>query len=249
MQTKQTTVALSAFGASTVKSLGQERFVPVVASAGANGIEIRRELFEGEAGLETLRDLIEGHRLFAVYSAPMELWREDHRLDREALASMLGEAERLGARFLKVSLGHYGQSSPLPELAAALAVSQVRLLVENDQTPYGGRPAPLADFFAACERAGLPCGMTFDIGNWRWTDTDPAAAAEGLGRYVEYVHCKGVEASGGRLKAVPLEDEDASWRRLFRHFQPAVPRAIEFPLVGDDLVAVTRHHLTQIATA
>jgi hypothetical protein len=33
------------------------------------------------------------------------------------------------------------------------------------------------------------------------------------------------------------------WQALFRHFPANVPRAIEFPLAGDDLIAVTRRNV------
>lgn len=249
MQETQTTVALSAYGADTVTELGQAHFVPLVARAGASGVEIRRELFAGEVpDLGALRALIEANGLFSVYSAPHELWQADHRLAQPELSALLREAETLGARFLKVSLGHFGSASPLPALADALALSPVRLLVENDQTLHGGRPEPLAEFFAACAHEALPCAMTFDIGNWCWTGADPIAAAHTLGRHVAYVHCKGVTIADGRLRAIPLE-AGGPWQRLFDHFAPALPRAIEFPLLGADLEAVTRGSLALIARA
>ncbi len=249
MESKPVTVATSAYGADRVRERGQAHFVPIVARAGAAGIEIRQELLTpADPTLETLRDVIAEQGLFAIYSAPLELWHADRALATESLRRAQAEALILGARFLKVALGHFDDGCPVSTLIDSLAGSTVRLLIENDQTAHGGRIAPLAAFFTACTVANLPIGMTFDIGNWRWTGTDPSAAAEIFAPYVEYVHCKGVTEDGGKLKAVPLTDADPVWRALFARFPPNVPRAIEFPLVGGDLEAVTRQYVAMLAS-
>lgn len=62
---------------------------------------------------------------------------------------MLDEAARLGARYLKVSLGHYPAAPELADLKAQLAAAPVALLVENDQTAHGGALAAMARFLAA----------------------------------------------------------------------------------------------------
>ncbi len=248
MASKPVTVTTSAYGADLVRERGQAYFVPLVARAGAAGIEIRQELFTAAPPLESLRDAIAEQGLFAIHSAPLELWRPDGGLAIESLQRARTEAAALGARFLKVALGHFDDGCPVSELVDLLAGSATRLLIENDQTAHGGRIAPLAAFFTACAVVNLPVGMTFDIGNWRWTGTDPSVAAELLAPSVEYVHCKGVIEDSGKLKAVPLTDADPAWRALFARFPPNVPRAIEFPLVGDDLEAVTRQYVAMLAS-
>ena len=98
----------------------------------------------------------------------------------------------------------------------------------------------------------LPTGFTFDIGNWRWTGTDPVAAMAALAPYVTYVHTKAVAAAqdGGRPAAVPLDAApDAPWRALVDAFPRDLPRAIEFPLAGEDLLAVTRYYVALLAAA
>ncbi|HPE71318.1 MAG TPA: sugar phosphate isomerase [Candidatus Competibacter sp.] len=250
MESKPVTVATSAYGADQVRERGQAYFVPIAARAGAAGIEIRQELLTpADPALETLRDVIAEQGLFAIYSAPLELWRADGGLAAQALQRVQAEAATLEACFLKVALGHFHDSCSISELAGLLAGNSPRLLIENDQTPQGGRIDPLVAFFLAVTTAGLPVGMTFDIGNWRWTGTDPRAAVQSLASYVEYVHCKGVVEDGGRLKAIPLTDAEPQWRELFEWFSPNVPRAIEFPLVGVDLDAVTRRYVTLLASA
>lgn len=246
---KPVVVVTSAYGADRVRAQGQAYFVPIVARAGATGIEIRQELLTSlDPPLANLRETIAEQGLFSIYSIPLELWHADGTLAEEALRQAQADAMTLGAHFLKVALGHFHESCPISKLAALLSDSGPRLLIENDQTLQGGYIDPLTSFFLAVSTAGLPVGMTFDIGNWLWTKTNPHAALQVLAPYVEYVHCKGVAEDSGRLKAVPLTDSDPNWRALFTRFPPNVPRAIEFPLVGDDLEAVTRQYIAMLAT-
>jgi hypothetical protein len=45
---------------------------------------------------------------------------------------------------------------------------------------------------------------------------------------------------------VPLADSLAPWRAVLRVLPADVPHAIEYPLVGNDLLAVTREQVAQI---
>lgn len=246
---RQVLVAASAFGADVVREHGHAWLLPTLTAAGADGIEVRRELMDGIpllADLAVLCKRIATHDLFCVYSAPVELWRADGKFALWEMQQVMAQAVALEARFLKVSLGFYSaecSDSELALLASFIDDAPVEVLLENDQTPQGGRLAPIAHFLNRCEAAGIAFGMTFDIGNWRWQQGDADDSAAVLGRFVRYVHCKDVHDTGKKLNAVPLAANDPRWRKLFAQFDPAVPRAIEFPLIGDDLVAVTRGHI------
>ena len=85
--------------------------------------------------------------------------------------------------------------------------------------------------------------MTFDVGNWHWVGECPLQAAQAFAPRVVYVHCKGVQRRPERWVAVPPLESAAPWRAVLRALPPGVPWAIEYPLVGDDLVAVTRREL------
>lgn len=246
----QVVVATSAYGVGIVRQLGQTHFIDVVADGGAAGIEIRRELFTSDLpDLARMGRHIAARGLYAVYSVPLELWGEDGRPCYALLDEAMAEAARLGARCLKVSLGHFPPQADLAPLAAWLAAAPVPLLVENDQTMHGGAIDALARFLAAAGDAGAQVGMTFDIGNWHWAGADPQAAATLLGPYVRYVHCKAVRRDGPRLVAVPVSDEEPGWRAPFSHFPRGVQRAIEFPLSGGDPVALTRRYVALLAAA
>jgi sugar phosphate isomerase/epimerase len=101
-------------------------------------------------------------------------------------------------------------------------------------------------FLAASDAQGLALGMTFDIGNWHWTGECPQRAAATFAARVRYVHCKGVQRQPQRWIAVPLADSAAPWREVLRALPTGLPWAIEYPLAGDDLLAVTRRELAQL---
>jgi sugar phosphate isomerase/epimerase len=243
-------VAASAYGASRVRQLGQSHFIDVVADAGGAGIEIRRELFTSDwPDLARMGAVVAGRGLYSVYSTPIELWGTDGLPQYALLQQMLDEAARLGARYLKVSLGHYPAAPDLQALKAQLAVTPVALLVENDQTAHGGKLSTMVRFLAAAREAGLPVGLTFDIGNWRWVGEDAQEAARLLAPYVRYVHCKAVLEDAGRLSACAVSEADPGWRAVFAHFAPGVQRAIEFSLEGGDLVAETGRYIQILEAA
>ena len=81
------------------------------------------------------------------------------------------------------------------------------------------------------------------MGNWRWTGECPLDAARLLTREVVYIHTKGVQRQPQRWVAVPLAESAAPWRALLRALPAGLPWAIEYPLAGDDLLAVTRTQL------
>jgi len=45
---------------------------------------------------------------------------------------------------------------------------------------------------------------------------------------------------------VPLLESSAPWRAVLRALPASVPWAIEYPLAGDDLPAVTRREIDQL---
>jgi 2-dehydro-3-deoxygluconokinase len=241
-------VAASAYGADLVRRLGHAELVPIVAAAGAAGLEIRRELFAGPQDLDALRELILKHKLFSVYSVPLELFEVDGKFARADLEQAVFEARQVQARYLKVSLGHFSAASDLQAALGWIRQAPVEVLLENDQTAQGGRLEPIISFLALCSGNGVTVGMTFDMGNWRWNQVDPDAAARALAPHVRYVHCKGVRDDGGKLKAVPLEAQDVEWPKLMAYFPKGIQRAIEFPLVGNDLEEVTRRYVALLAS-
>lgn len=245
-------ISLGAFGADLVRERGQASFIPLLADAGVTRIELREELFTGDLARQdfpALAEAIRAQGLECLYSAPLELWLEGQKLPNPELEPTLQRASACGAAWLKVSLGHLTEDSDVAALADRLARYDVHLLVENDQTPQGGRIEPFTRFFAQIDALQMPIGMTFDIGNWMWQEQSASAAAQQLGRYVEYLHCKAVSRNAvGKLVAMPPRQTDLHlWEQLLKHMPIGLPRAVEYPLQGDDLLEVTRFHVDTLA--
>lgn len=237
-------VVTAAYGADQVRQAGGQRaMLPVIASGGADGVEIRRELFNDQElqSLPTLAQSIELLGLFACYSAPAPLLMPDGTLNPD-LPRYLAEAHTLNALWLKVSLGHFRDKQPLEALRDLLAESGMALVVENDQTDCG-QLAPMQRFKAACRVMELPVTLTFDTGNWLWVGESPEEAARYLAPAVSYIHVKAAVPHHQHYRAVPPDNADTRWMDLLNQLPADAPRGIEFPLEGPDLAAVTRHYV------
>ena len=244
-------ISLTAFGAAETRRHGQLWFARLSRAAGADGVEVRGELLVDAAHeLPAIAQLARLEALALVYSSPAPLWESGGALNTTALAEALEHTRLLGAPRLKMAIGGFGLASEdtLPALARTLAGSGVELLIENDQTPSAGTLPALQGFFAAADAHGLPLGMTFDMGNWHWVGECPLQAAAAFGSRVVYVHCKGVQRLPAKWVAVPLAESAAPWRAVLHALPAHVPWAIEYPLVGDDLLAVTRHEIQHLRT-
>ncbi len=243
-------ISLSSFGAAEVRRHGQLWFARLAAEAGADGIEVRGELLaDADAELPAIADALPDHE--RVFSSPEPLWSDDGRFDAGALDRGLAAAGALRAKRLKMSIGNGSGASAaeLREMRDRLAATLVELLIENDQTAAAGTLAALQRFFGAAQAQGLALGMTFDVGNWHWTGECPREAAAAFAPIVRYVHCKGVARRPRGWAAVPLAASAAPWRSVLRALPADQPRAIEFPLQGDDLLALTREQLALVRSA
>ncbi|WP_201188748.1 sugar phosphate isomerase/epimerase family protein [Pseudomonas fluorescens] len=241
-------ISLSSYGADFVRQRGQGSFIELLAAAGADRIEWREELLTREDP-EQLASATRDQGLQSIYSSPMELWLAGQSKPNPELITALQRAQAFGSQWLKVSLGYFTDNNDLQALAQVLRDSPVQLLVENDQTLHGGRIEPFQRFFAAVEQHALPISMTFDIGNWHWQDQSASSAARLLGRHVGYVHCKAVSRrADGKLVAIPPAVSDLHlWEQLLRHMAQGVMRAAEYPLQGEDLLQLTRAHVSDLA--
>lgn len=237
-------VVTAAYGADRVREAGGQRaMLPVIAGAGADGVEIRRELFNSEEllALPALGESIELLGLLACYSAPAALFMPDGTLNPD-LPRYLAEASTLNALWLKLSLGHFCDKQPLEALRTLLNESGMTLVVENDQTDCG-QLAPMQRFKAACRVMTLPVTLTFDMGNWLWVGDSPEEAARHLAPAVSYIHVKAAVAHKDQFRAVAPDHTDTRWMELLNQLPTDAPRGIEFPLEGADLTAVTRHYV------
>jgi sugar phosphate isomerase/epimerase len=227
-------VPLNAFDRVEVFEKGQISFIELIAESGAFGVEIRRELFsEKELPLESLKQEIEQHQLFTVYSAPIECWKENHKLNEQELTAIFEEGKKLGAKWIKVSLGHFSREQSIVDSLHFFLKQypEIQLFVENDQTLYGGNISNLKAFFESATEQGVPVKMTFDAGNWYYSKQDIDEALHQLARYVQYLHLKQVYLENGELVTLPLEKNIGhSWEKVMNGLPSHLVKALEFPI-------------------
>ena len=249
-------ITTSAFGSETVLQKGQGYYFPIIANAGATGVEVRRELFsEKDSSLRKLGKLIEEKELISVYSVPLTIWKHNGELNENHIKLAVKEAIELGAKFVKFSLGEFNslksQTKDLKKVLVELDIEKhdLQVTVENDQTKCGGSVKSLNEFLEDCLSKGVSMGMTFDIGNWKWTGEDAYGAAVILAKYVVYIHCKNAEFKNNEWITLPLPREDNSkWRDILSILPQDVPRAIEFPIHGENLEQVTNEYVQLLAS-
>lgn len=226
-------IPLNAFDRKEVLENGQLSFISMIKESGAYGAEIRRELFsEQEFPLKQMREEMTGS-LFTVYSAPVELWEMNGTLNEDEILEMKAEALLLGASWVKVSLGHYIKGvSDLEKLNQLLnQFDSMELLIENDQTLHGGNAEILRSFFESASIAEVPVKMTFDTGNWLYTNENPIEAFGMLKEFVAYLHLKNVVPSGNGFITTELSNsETADWKQIAEQLPLNLPRALEFPV-------------------
>ncbi|PLC44249.1 xylose isomerase [Ralstonia pickettii] len=251
-------IVASAFGAAQVLEQGHHAYVPLAASVGAAGFEVRRELLP--AGLDgtvsadvlaALGRLMAAHGLWAVYSTPATLYSHDGALDAVAIRGALVEAQTLGARIVKFQLGGFAGDASPEALAQLLQGWRARVLVENGQQAVGGSLSQFRGLFGALEATGAAdmLGMTFDVGNWEWAGETPLACAQALAPYVEYIHCKSVAGEGARRFAVAPAGNDARFAAVLAALPGDVPRGIEFPFNAVDPAADAHQHVMWLKAA
>jgi sugar phosphate isomerase/epimerase len=239
-------ISLSAFGAAEVRRHGQLWFAELALEGGADGVEVRSELLiDSERELPAIARAVKAVGKSVIYSSADYLWANDGALDLQALERAWVAASTLGASSIKMAIGAFGPAShsSLSALRERLQAGGIELLIENDQTATAGTLARMQNFFSTAAAHGLTLGMTFDMGNWHWTGECPQQAAHALAAQVRYVHCKGVQRQAQRWVAVPLAHSSAPWRAILRAMPTDVPWAIEYPLIGDDLLATTRDEI------
>jgi len=243
-------ISLTSFGAAEVGRHGQLWFARLSVEAGADGVEVRGELLRDAAReLPELAAWSQGTDRIRVYSSPDPLWLPNGELHTAALAEGLARAQTLRAPRLKMAIGDFAAQGTqeaardFAALAGRLDGSGVELLIENDQTVRAGTLDALQRFFALADQSHLHLPMTFDMGNWHYQGECPLLAARAFGARVAYVHAKGVQRLPAKWVAVPLLESAAPWRSVLRSLPTGVPRAIEYPLAGDDLLAVTRQEI------
>ncbi|MFJ7755290.1 sugar phosphate isomerase/epimerase family protein [Peribacillus muralis] len=234
-------VCMNAIPTERLQALGHLEIIKIVAAAGADGVEIRKELLMPEDSLEELGALCRELNLVTYYSSPEFLFAPDHQLNEKGLKRLIGEAQDLGADLLKLPLGSYHvKETNMSYVNEVLTENRpndgLAITIENDQTSGGGNLQAITHFLGRSEALDMPIEMTFDTGNWLYTAEEPLMAARELAGYVAYVHLKQVRrVNGGWMTepvSMPLLPEVTE---LLQKFNRICPVAIEFPVTLENV--------------
>jgi len=210
------------------KPISIEKQVTKIKEYGADGIEVRREcLTDVSTDLGTLKRSIAVSDLDPViYSVPIELWKDSYSLNPIAETS-IKEAAFLNATHIKFSLGKFDANKADTDMFDKWLNTNLprnlKMLIENDQSTYGGTLLPILSFFQW--KKGLSIGMTFDVGNWTVNQEDWLHAYHSLNQWIEYLHLKSVTKLKEGWASIPSSHE---------HLRIPLPAftAIEFPLAN-----------------
>lgn len=230
-------ITLNSFNQKSLQEKGQQAFIDIVQKTGAEGIEIRRELLRNEQDLTELSNELRKTKLKVVYSAPVPIWNGSEQLNRQELLEVLKEAAVIHATIVKFPLGHFHQNhSKLEDLVAFFdgVEENITLMVENDQTLYGGNIRIIKRFLENCQKFQIPMQLVFDSGNWHYVKESFSKALQELREFVGYLHLKQVEIKEGQCVTIPLVNENsAEWKKAL-YILNNVPVAIEFPLLSNE---------------
>ena len=225
----------------------------IARAAGADGFELRRELLPPTIQPNEIQNIRSQLQTFAfppAYSIPLPLCKKG-RFEPEPLHHAMEEARAFGCHLVKFSpIGmepgdnDFAWLSQLRSLLQSAAADLV-VTVENDQGATSGNLELWQSFFEHATAAQCPIWMTFDLGNWTCVGRDAIQAAQRLGRYVAYVHAKAVERKDGQCISRPFHTASAPYPAL-AYLPPDAPRAIEFPLAGENHEAVSATLQTHI---
>lgn len=206
--------------------LSIEQQVTRIKEYGADGIEVRRErLLDLSTELGIFKQSIEASGLDPViYSVPIELWLDSDSLNPLAITA-IKEAELLKATHIKFSLGKFHANDTNADkfidwLETALPRG-MKLLIENDQSTYGGSLQLIRSFFQWIKGASV--SLTFDVGNWSVNGEDWREAYDSLHQWIEYLHLKSVRKAEEGWESLPLLNE-------YLEIPFPTYTAIEFPL-------------------
>lgn len=195
-----------------------------------HAIELRREFGDGSlAELDALNALRLQHQLFYFYSVPENLF-VNQQINPQLL-QIIAEAERLGASYIKMTLGDYvaGQSFDCQQLISLLP-AHLHLNLENDQTQGNTEPAKLKDFFEHFSTTTTKVGFVNDLGNWIFVNRDANAATKTLLPYTRFVHLKNyVLDAQGQPATVPFDQGEIDWHAALQQFDSQLPVALEYP--------------------
>ncbi|WP_057824683.1 hypothetical protein [Lentilactobacillus sunkii] len=208
----------------------QEQLVKDLLNSGINNIELRREYGNATIKeLDQLSELRKRDRLTYFYSVPDDLF-VNQQINLKLL-QYVAEAQRLGAGYIKMTLGDYNDANPdfIDELLTIIP-SSIQLNIENDQTAGNSDTAKLASFFKQFDQRERKVGFVNDLGNWIFTDQDAVTATNALLPYTRFIHLKGfILNQDEKPETVSFVQGELDWQEILKNFPTDLPIALEYP--------------------
>lgn len=223
------------------KGVSQVDLVKRVADLGADGIEVRREYFNDfDTELAGVAKAAHEMGLIVNYSVPDVVFEADGNINPK-LSQYFEEGKKMGIAKIKFNTGSFLKyHGNLVDDLGKLPLAEIKMNVENDQTPISGTPDAIINFLNATKDAGLnSIGYVYDLGNWAFTGFDAVLAAKQLAPYCDYIHLKNsmLDSEGHMTTTDDLNKGMFNWKIICSYLPHDVQFALEFPMASDENIA------------
>lgn len=229
----------------------QSGLIEKVAELGFDAIEIRSEfLSDKKSDILNIKTRAKENKLNIYFSVNDTLINEKNINSK--LSVYFDTAIRLGASHIKFNLGNFSlYKGDLNKDLSPYLKNEIKINVENNQTPDESDLSDFVKFFNLVERNSIDIGFCFDIANWYWTSTTPEKAANLLSKYTKYLHLKNVIFIEGQPIVTSLQSGNIDWKALLKKFDNNLPFALEYPgeekQISSDLAAIKSYRFnTQV---
>jgi sugar phosphate isomerase/epimerase len=198
------------------------------------GVEIRRELLS-EIPQEREKELLEAAELAKknnwrmMYSVPEALFLKE-RINPDFI-TWLEELQVFDGESMKVNTGAVADivSVDGKQLKELVEKTGIRVTIENDQTAENGTFAATKQALDNINKAELPIGYTFDVGNWLVMQESPEKAFQQLKGAIDVIHLKNMNEE---RQPVLLDEGMVEWTRFIDGQETIV---LEYPMKLSEL--------------
>ncbi|MDF2819766.1 MAG: glutamate synthase 3 [Clostridiales bacterium] len=219
----------------------QQELLKEIHKVGVSNAEIRREfIVDFESELNEIKKKSKEFNINLFYSVP-DLLYKNGILQSESIENYFKEAFSMNCTNLKMNIGEVEtiNEADIQVLNTLCDQYLIKLTVENDQTPEGGKVDKIKRFMDEVTKIGSNVSVTFDIGNWVWQGEDPVTNASLLKEYVSYIHLKDV-LGNKPPKLVLLSEGDVDWENTLAILPKNIPLALEYPCGTDAVAQLTK---------
>jgi len=224
----------------------QKEYILSLYESGYKNIEIRREYLNNlEDELEDIGEVVREKDITLYFSIPDTLF-DSNKINQEKITNYFQEAEILGSKTVKLVVGDYNEISTEDEAFLKKIVSkEILLFIENDQTQENGKVDKILKFLKEAKEKNINVRLTFDIGNWFWTQEDPKKNAEILNEFIDYVHFKDVTKVNGLNEAQLLNTGYVDIKYFIDYFS-GKSFGIEYPC-GKEVIPVIKEEINKLS--